>query len=326
MATIQKRGDRQWQAKIRKKGYPSQAKTFSTKAEAQKWSRLIESEMDRGIFISTSEAEQTTLAELFERYNKEVLPTKKGIRRVQSSMNTINSYIGHYSIATITPKVLAALRDERLKSVSGSTVRKDLLLINRVLKHAQKEWEIYLPMGNPVESIKVPPESKGRDRRLEQGEEVRLLNAANEYEGEILQIIQFAIETGMRRTEIHNLQWNGINLKKRTATLLDTKNGDDRTVPLSTKAVSIIKSFPRHINGRVFTMMPDSITQAFERVCKLAEIEGLRFHDLRHEATSRFFEMGLSIMEVSAITGHKDLSMLKRYTHLKAEDLALKLV
>ena len=171
----------------------------------------------------------------------------------------------------------------------------------------------------------MPTKGKARDRRLEPGEEEKLLKYAEKYGGHIKVIIQLAIETGARRSELGELRWENIKLSSRTATFIDTKNGDNRTIPLSSKAIEIFKSFPRQITGDVFSIRSDSITQAFGRICKLADIEDLRFHDLRHEATSRFFEMGLSIMEVSSITGHKDLAMLKRYTHLKAEDLAKKL-
>ena len=171
----------------------------------------------------------------------------------------------------------------------------------------------------------MPPKGKGRDRRLEPGEETKLLEAATEYSGFIKDIIVLALETGARRGELANLQWSYINFSKRTVILKDTKNTDDREAPLSTKAIEVIKRQPRHITGMVFPIRGDSITKAFGRVCKSAELNDLRFHDLRHEATSRFFEKGFETMEVSAITGHKDLGMLKRYTHLKAEDLARKL-
>lgn len=325
MATITKRGDKQWQAKVRKRGYPVQTKTFPTKAMAEQWSRLAESEMDRGVFVSTTISEQTTLDDLFERYAQEIVPSKKAQADVKSRMKVISGYLGFYSVAALTPKLLAEYRDERLKSVQAPSIRKELHLIGRILKHAQREWEVALPRGNPVETISIPSSPKGRERRLHPGEEDLIQKAAAEYGGEIGSIIGFAIETAMRRGEIAELRWNDINLMKRTATLWDTKNGDSRIVPLSTTAIQILKELPRHISGRVFSMRPDSITQAFDRLCVRLQIEDLRFHDLRHEATSRLFERGLSIMEVSAITGHKDLAMLKRYTHLKAEDLAKKL-
>ena len=171
----------------------------------------------------------------------------------------------------------------------------------------------------------MPSPSKSRDRRLEDQEEKTLLKAAHEYGGLITDIIIIAINTSMRRSEITALKWRNIDLQKRTARLFDTKNGDNRTIPLNSDAVTVLKKQTRNLNGYVFNIRPDSITQAFERVCKNANIKNLRFHDLRHEATSRFFELGLNIMEVSSITGHKDLAMLKRYTHLRAEDLVKKL-
>ena len=325
MASIQRHGKSGWQARVRKKGVPPQVKTFRTKAAAERWARQIETEIDNGVFISTHEAERTTLAELVDRYIKEVLPAKKSQRQVISQSKIIKDKIGNISLTALTSIVLAQFRDERLENVSGHTVRKDILLIRRILSHAIKEWGIHLPRGNPVDSIKIPTQPKGRDRRLIDDEENLLLQAARFYGGEIQDIITLAIETGMRRGEIAKLQWQHINLKKRTATLYDTKNTEDRTIPLSTRALNLLNGLPRNLSGKVFIMMPDSITRAFVRLCKMAEIEDLRFHDLRHEATSRFFEKGLSIMEVSSITGHKDLTMLRNYTHLRAEDLANKL-
>jgi len=326
MATYTKRGDSQWQAKIRKKGYPTQTKTFKNKARAKKWAIHIEAQMDTRVFISTALAESTTFQQLCERYIAEVVPTKKSARTMESMIRTICKQLGKNTVAAITPEVLATFCDNRMKTVKGHTVRKDLLRIRRILTVASKEWGIYLPHGNPVDMITVPTQPKqGRDRRLESGEEERLLKAAKSYGGEIHTIIQFAIETAMRRGEIHGLLWKNIDRRKKTAKLIDTKNGEDRNVPLTPKALKLLNSLPRNFNGRVFSMKSDSISQAFERCCKRAKIENLRLHDLRHEATSRFFEMGFNIMEVSAITGHKDLAMLKRYTHLRAEDLAERL-
>lgn len=325
MATIIKRGEAQWQAKVRKKGYSVQTKTFATKAKAEQWARLVESEMDRGVFMSTAIAENTYLSELLDRYVDEVAPSKKSEADIKVRAKLLGNHLGHLVLAAITPLTIKEYRDYRLESVKGDTVRKELSLLGRVLKLAQQEWDIYLPRGNPVDSISLPQKGKGRDRRLQPGELEGLLKAAKVYGGFIADMICLALETGARRGELTNLQWSNINLVKRTAILSDTKNGDDREVPLSSKAVEIIKSQPRHITGFVFPIRSDSVTKAFTRVCKLAEIEDLRFHDLRHEATSRFFEMGFETMEVSAITGHKDLAMLKRYTHLKAEDLAKKL-
>lgn len=182
-----------------------------------------------------------------------------------------------------------------------------------------------LPHGNPVSTVKLPPKGKSRQRRLSQDEELKLLSASQGYGGMINAVITIALETGARRGELQRLQWENISFQKKTALLLDTKNGEDREILLSNKAIATLKSIPRNLSGSVFRMQADSISQAFRRVCKIEGIDDLWFHDLRHEATSRFFEMGLEIIEVSSITGHKDLRMLRNYTHLKAEDLAEKI-
>ena len=129
----------------------------------------------------------------------------------------------------------------------------------------------------------------------------------------------------MRRGEIAAMRWEHLDRQARVLLIPETKTGTPRRVPLSMAALAVLDALPRRLDGQVWAMRPDSISQAFERVCKAAGIEGLTFHDLRHEATSRLFEKGLNPMEVAAITGHKTLQMLKRYTHLRAEELVRKL-
>ncbi len=237
---------------------PHRIENLRDQGTRREWARMVESEMDRGVFVSTAEAEVTTLEDLLRRYEVEVLPTKKSRADVKSRITIISGLIGMYSAAALTSKVLAGFRDERLKQVKGHTVRKELHLIGRVLKQAQREWGINLPRGNPVNSITVPTQPKGRERRLRADEEKKLLESAADYEGEISNIIQFAIESGMRRGEISELRWKDVDLRKCTASLWDTKNGDNRTIPLSPDAMQVLESMPRNINGRVFAMRPDN--------------------------------------------------------------------
>ena len=325
MATIEKRGTSQWRVKVRKKGFTTLTQTFSKKALAERWARDIESSMDKGIFIDHRESEQTSLAEVLDRYEREILPTKKSQKPVKGQIKKIKSLIGDFSLAQLTSSLIAEYRDIRVSEVSNETVRKELLLIRRVLKTATIDWGIHLANGNPVSQIRLPKPGKARDRRFHHNEEEQLLKAAKNYGGYIHNIILFAIETAMRRGEIVKIEWKDINFKNKTLHISETKTDTPRTIPLSKKAIEILKNEPRNINGTVWCIKSDSITQAFKRVCNDAGITDLRFHDLRHEATSRFFEKGLNIMEASSITGHKDLRMLKRYTHLKAENLAYKL-
>lgn len=324
MATFEKRGNYQWRAKIRLRGFPPQSKTFNTKAEAEAWAKMTESEMLRGVWISRSEAEQTLFREALQRYQEEVVPQKKSAKQITSQIRLLTSHLGNYALASLSSSVIARFRDQRLKSVDPQTVRKDLSLIQRVLNIAAKEWGIALPHGNPLLQIRLPKQPSGRNRRLLQGEEQRLLAELSK-NPTINALVLFAMETAMRRGEIVAMRWEHIDYKARTLMIPETKMDAPREVPLSSKALEVLRGLPCRVDGIVWGVRSDSITRAFDRACKRAEIEGLRFHDLRHEATSRFFEHGLNIMEVASITGHKDLKMLKRYTHLRAEDVAKKL-
>ena len=193
---------------------------------------------------------------------------------------------------------------------------------------AVKDWGIALP-ANPAKMVRRPQVARGREHRLLPGEESKLFASCNQSRaGMLAPVVRFAIETGMRMGEILSLTWRNVDLAHRIATLPDTKTGDARQVPLSTAAIAAISSLPRHFSdGRVFWTWQrgDSRENAWRRAVKLAGLEDLRFHDLRHEAVSRFFELGLNPMEVASISGHKTLQMLKRYTHLRAADLVRKL-
>jgi len=326
VATFRKRGAYQWQAQVRKKGQPLQTKTFETRALAEQWARTIEVEMDKGMFISRAEAESTTLKELLERYLTEVTPLKKGAASETNRLRALMRLpLARRYVAGIRGMDIARFRDERLRNVTPSTVKRDLVLLGHVFEVARKEWGIYV--HNPVRDIRLPADNRPRDRRLQAGEETRLLAACGEARNPwLLPIVQLALETAMRQGELIRLRWEHIDLNRRTAHLPDTKNGEARTVPLSTTAVRVLRTLPRSLHGQAFTgVTTEAIKRAYIRAVRRACIENLRFHDLRHEATTRLFEKGLNIMEVASITGHKDLRMLRRYTHLKAEDLARKL-
>ncbi len=333
MATYRKRKSGRWQTQVRRKGYPAQSKSFPTRAAAVKWVRSIEYEMDQGFFISRNEAEATTLGELLDRYLIEYTADKKG---VVSETCRIRKLLRHplskRFVASIRGIDMARYRDERLKEVSGPSVRRELSILSQLFEVSRKEWGIFV--HNPVREIKLPKKGKARDRRLQEaetssdGEETRLFAACRQCRNPyLLPIVQFALETAMRLGEIVSLRWQHVNIKRRTAFLPDTKNGESRMVPLSGVAIDLLKSLPRSINGEVFPGVTTmAVKQAFTRARHRAKMDDFHFHDLRHEATTRLFERGLNIIEVSSITGHKDLQMLRRYTHLRAEDLAKKLM
>lgn len=178
-------------------------------------------------------------------------------------------------------------------------------------------------IANPVLSIRKPKPAQGRDRRLTDEEINKIIEATESIE--LPAIIRLLTETAMRRGELSKLKWNCIDQKECVAYLIGTKNGENRAVPLSSRALAALSNMPRRIDGKVFGMTPDAITKAFGRACKRAGVMDVRLHDLRHEAVSRLFEKDLSTMEVASVSGHKSLSMLKRYTHLHASELAKKL-
>ena len=318
-----------WQAKVRRLGYPPQSKTFDSKAKAEAWVRQVEGEMDCGAFIPRAEAESTTLMQLLGRYLEEVTPGKRGATGERSHLRMIRQDpVGRCFVGTITGKDLAAYKARRLKAVSASTLNRELNILSHVFTIAAQEWHIHLPWGNPVRLVSRPRVQDKRERRLVGDEQVRLLAAAEAYGcsapnsgGGIGPIITWAIETAMRRGEIAGMRWEHVDRKARVLLIPETKTGTPRRVPLSTGAMRVLERLPRRLDGLVFGMHPASLSRAFAHVCKAAGVEGLTFHDLRHEATSRLFEKGLNPMQVAAITGHKTLQMLKRYTHLRAEDL-----
>lgn len=261
MATIRKRGNYQWEAQIRKRGFPSQTKTFNTKVEAEAWAKMIESEMARGVWLSRSEAESTTLYEALTRYEKEIVPNKKGAVQDRSLVRILKgTQLAKNYMASIRSADVAKLRDEWLKIYAPATVLRRLALLSHVFNVSRKEWGME-SLLNPVEAIRKPQPKNSRTRRLEalpvvseqtgvtSGKEI-----ANEIEHIIAAthslvlpaIILLALETAMRRSEIAELRWRFIDLDRRVAHLPDTKNGNARDVPLSTKAITILSSLKEH--------------------------------------------------------------------------------
>ena len=178
MATFRKRGPYQWQAQVRKKGHPLQTKTFETRAAAETWARAIEVEMDQGVFVSRAEAQSTTLKDLLDRYLAEITPGKKGAAPEATRIRAFMRHpLAQRFLASIHGMDIARFRDERLRKVSSATVKRDLSILGHLFEVARREWGIHV--HNPVRDIKPPTSGKGRDRRLQPGEETRLLKACS---------------------------------------------------------------------------------------------------------------------------------------------------
>lgn len=357
MASIRKKGEFQWHVQIRRKRI-SVTKTFTHKADAEAWAREIESEIDRGIYISRRESAETTFHQVCERYRDEVTPKLKGGATDRSRIITLIEHLGHLSVSEITSSVLATFRDKRLKTHTEQSVIHELGLINRILKACVMDWGIAIPGGIPI--VRKPSSPPGRSRRVDQSEIEAIVQASSS--PSLAAVLRVAMETAMRRGEMAKITWPMVDLERRVIHLVDTKNGEDRLVPLSTAAVAALKALQeaekvaeedrkktanddndQDRDDRVFKISADGITRAFARACNRArdryEVEckgrgvepsktflmDLRIHDVRHEATTRIADKVDNLVELAAITGHKDLQMLKRYYHPKAEELAKKL-
>jgi len=326
MASVRERNGK-WQARVSRNGYPPQSKTFESHSEAVKWSRSIEVEIDQGHFINPSHCNNLLFKDVISRYIAEVCPSKRGGKEESIRLNaTMRMKIASYSMSKVTPRVMAEYRDIRLTKVAPNTVIRELAYLSSIINHARREWGVTTP--NPCLLVKKPQMPAGRDRIIDAEEEVRLIiesEPINRRNVWLKLVIVIALETAMRRGEILGLQWVHINLNKRTAFLPMTKNGTSRTVPLSSKAVEILQSIPRSIDGRVFPITHCALHAAFRKACKRANLDDVHFHDLRHTATTRLAEKLPNVLELASVTGHKTLQMLKRYYHPKAEDIALKL-
>ena len=319
MGCVRKRG-KSWNAQVRVAGWRSFTKSFARKSDAISWIEEIENEL-RSLRKPKVNVGEITLGDLLQKYGSEVSSKLKGGEIELCKLNYYSRHpIADNKLVNLTSKHFEYLRDERLQKVKSGTVNTDLMLFRRVFKTAIDKCGYGL-LSNPVEHIQLPSPHKSRKRRLALDEKERLLIAATSQRNiYIASIIEFAIETGMRRSEILKLRWCDVDLENGFASLFDTKNGEDRRVPLTRRCTEVLKTVPQ-THEQVFPVTATCLRLAWNRARKKAGITDLRFHDLRHEAVSRFFEMGMSVPEVALISGHKDVRQLFRYTHLNPENV-----
>ena len=350
MAHIERRGKFQYRVKLWRpdsdlpSGGRFESRTFEDREAAEEWVAEAQHEIRAGLRDAREEAESTTLAAALDRYEKEITPAKRSANREHGQIRRMRARaLSVKALAEVRGKDIADyIRARQDDGVGPNSIRIEIALLSHLFETARTSWGM-VTLTNPVPLAKGarPKIPRGRERRLLPGEEERLLAAA---QGEVRAVIVWAIETAMRRGEISAMRWEHLDQVARVLLIPDTKNGEPRRVPLSTRALAALDGLPRATEGQVWSLgHKDNITHGFERARAAARaryeqeceadgkkpdeafLKGLTYHDLRHEATSRLFELGLNPMEVSSITGHKTLQMLKRYTHLKAEDLAKRL-
>ena len=338
MARIAQTPSGTWKALIRMVGWPTASKTFRLQRDAIDWARRTEDEMVRGVFIQRAQAERLTLENALDRYLKEVSITKSVFtqRGETSKSKQLKLELGKYSLAAITPDLIAGYRDKRLDAgKKNNTVRLELALLGHLFTVAMQEWRVGLAY-NPVANIRKPSPGEGRNRRLASTEETRLIEAVSKHSNPMLGwIVRAALATAMRSTEIVTLKRSQVDIQRRVIRLTKTKNGSERTVPLTLEAKAIFEEalanpvrpigcdliFFGELGRDKKTRKPYAFNKAFGLIKKNLNLADFHFHDLRHEAVSRLVQSGLSDQKVAAISGHTDMNMLKKYTHLRAEDL-----
>lgn len=323
MATIRKLPTGKWQAQVARQGV-RKSKTFDRKADATDWANRQEHLIVSGE-VGASPVKKT-FADLLRRYAKEVCPTHKGGRWETLRIEAIcRSPIGDALLANLTPDMLARWRDSRLQEVSGASVRREMQIISGALNVARKEWGWI--KTNPLSDVRRPKGSNARDRRISQDEIDQIMMAAGDNPektiGRVGLAFLFAIETAMRAGEICALHSGDINHNTRVATLHDTKNGKGRKVPLSSRAIEVIRILEElpPTNGPLWRMTPANLSATFMKIKKKAGIRDMTFHDTRHEAITRLARK-MDILALARMVGHSDIRQLQTYYNETAEELA----
>jgi integrase len=321
MASIRKRGA-SWQVLIAIKGV-RESGTFDTKAKATAWAAMRETEIRAG--AQTGVVAGKTLLDAFDRYVKEISSAKRGHRWEGIRIKAFERHpIAPLPLAKITHIHIAQWRDDRLKTVTGSTVNRELNLLSNVFAVAQRQW--HWIAENPCTKVKRPKDSPPRDRRVSDDELTCLGLAAGWQEGEPVRLkshevyvsFLFAIETAMRAGEIAGLRWQDIT--GNVAHLPLTKNGTARNVPLSKRALELL-AYLNHDSTKVFSFTSSQLDGLFRRMKQHAMIDDLHFHDSRHEAITRLAKK-LNVLDLARMVGHKDIRQLQTYYNATAAEIA----
>lgn len=326
MAHTEKRG-KKWRVCVKLNGVRSSA-TFNTKAQADAWATVQEAEILSG---QRGEIPNKTVADLFERYISDVSIKKSGSRWEKIRLKSLlRDDLSKVKLKMLNNSHISAWRDSRINEVSGATVIREMNLLSAVFNRAIKEWKWL--KENPCRGVERPPKPRPRTRRISDNEVESIILALGCSREAIPKTITarvghaflFALETAMRAGEICGLKWVNVDLEKRVARLLMTKNGESRDVPLSKAATNILQNLPRDTDT-CFGLSGSQIDALFRKAKKRALIEGMTFHDSRAEALTRLSKK-VDVLTLARISGHKDLRILMEvYYRETASEIAARL-
>lgn len=278
---------------------------------------------------------ETPIRDALEYYVQTVSPRKRSYDSEVYRVRTLQDLLGDLRLDEVAPMHVVSFREMRLATplkrdpnrlLATSTVKAEMMLLSHLYSTAISEWGLD-QLVNPVAKIRKPKAPPGRTRRLTAYEEKKLLReAARHSNPEFYAIVAIALQTGMRQGEVLGLLWENVDWDRRIVHLPRTKNGEPRDVPLSIAAYTIFKDYlTRQASGKLFSYSSAGLKSSWRVFVKNLGLEDLHFHDLRHCAISNFLEKGLNTIEVASISGHKSMSMLKRYSHLHTWKLVEKL-
>jgi len=337
-------------ATIRLKGYPTVAKTFRNKSLAEEWAQKTEAAIKDGIYFKTQEAGKRTLAELINRYIENELPQRNSDHdNFKRQLNWWKDRIGAYFLSGITPALLAEYRDKlkaepsvrefkngtRIeKERTDATVNRYMAALSVVFSVAVSEY-CWLH-ENPMLKVRKKTEARGRTRFLTDEERKTLLESCKKiHEKYLYKVVVLALSTGARYGEIINLKWAEVDFKNKLIYLLDTKNGESRSVPISGQAYDLLKELHNEkLNKKVVKISSDyvfarsdgkkpmELRNLWYDALEDSGIENLRLHDLRHTAASYLAKNGATLIQLKHILGHKTLAMCARYAHLTEQHTA----
>ena len=346
MATFTRLKSGSWRAQVRRKGkYVNE--TFLRRKDAEEWALDIERRIDRQEPATSRKSRDAKLfGDLVALHRADLEEVSKRIGRSKSaSLTFLDGTLGHLRLSDLDRERLIKFGKQRALDGAGPvTVSIDLGYIKTILSHAAAVHGVIVST-EPVDLARISLGRLGlvgkgneRDRRPTQDELDRIIASIEANDRQLIpvgRIIKFAVATAMRQDEISRVEWRDFDPNGRMLVIRDRKDprkkkGNDQRIPLldvsGYDACKIIEEQGRFSNireGRIFPYNGRSVGTAFRRQCRELKIEDLHFHDLRHEGTSRLFEAGFSIEQVTLVTGHKDWKMLRRYTHLKPEALHL---
>lgn len=320
MGDIKKRNNK-FQARVRKGPFKNNGltKTFISRVEAKKWIRDVESKLDKSDFIPKQNINYPTLKGLMNQYLSKVSKHKASYQTDVANFKTFSLLFEDLNIPInkLTARMFARFRDRYMEEHKASTYQRLMSSIKHMWKVARTEWEY--PLENILERVRTPKRDNPRDRRLSIPEYNKILYG-NHTDYEFRNLILLVLATGLRLGEISGIRRE--HIEGNTLLIPRRKNGDTNVkVPLSDNAQSVLKNMELPIK-----LKKRGIQIKWSRLMKKYEIEDLHFHDLRHEAISKYLENGVSIQDVQVLSGHRDIRVLMRvYANLRPNQVASKL-